>query len=318
VNKRRSLFRVFIFLLSLTLCSSLAHAQLSRTWVSGVGDDANPCSRTAPCKTLAGAIGKTAAGGEIDVMDPGAFGALLITKSITIQNEGFLAGVQGPSTNGIIVNAGANDVVVIRGLTIEGLGTGLNGIRFLAGGALHIENCTINGFRSASAGSGHGIDFEPSGASELYVKNTVVRNNGTGANGGGILIKPTVSGSAKASLDNVQMENNVFGIKAQDNSTVTVRNSTSSGNSFAGASAISVSGGAVNLTLDHVASVNNGTHGVQSSGATATVRITNVTTTGNANGLTAQSSGAIVSFGSNNNHGNTTADGAPTSVPGQQ
>src|SRR5450631_2155813 len=102
-----------------------AQAQASRTWVSGVGDDANPCSRTAPCKTFAGAISKTAAGGEIDVLDPGGFGAVTITKAISIEAEGVIAGVVVSGTNGIVVAAGANDSVVLRGLTIEGLGTGL-------------------------------------------------------------------------------------------------------------------------------------------------------------------------------------------------
>ena len=72
----------------LPVAGSLAHAQATRTWVSGVGDDANPCSRTAPCKTFAGAISKTAAGGEINVLDPGGFGAVTITKSITISSRG--------------------------------------------------------------------------------------------------------------------------------------------------------------------------------------------------------------------------------------
>src|SRR6185312_8723505 len=105
-----------------------ANAQATRTWVSGVGDDANPCSRTAPCKTFAGAISKTAAGGEINVLDPGGFGAVTITKSITISSEGIEAGVLVSGTNGIVVNVAATDVVVLRGLDFEGLGSGLNGV----------------------------------------------------------------------------------------------------------------------------------------------------------------------------------------------
>src|SRR5689334_19239629 len=99
---------------------ALAHAQATRTWVSGVGDDANPCSRTAPCKTFAGAISKTAAGGEISVLDPGGFGAVTITKAITLNGDGTLAGILSATVNGIIINAGANDVVVIRSLSING------------------------------------------------------------------------------------------------------------------------------------------------------------------------------------------------------
>src|SRR5436305_11732131 len=109
------------FLVLLTL-SAAAQAQATRTWVSGVGDDANPCSRTAPCKTFAGAISKTAAGGEIDVLDPGGFGALTITKGITIDGNGTFASVLASGTNGIVVNAGPNDVVALRNLSIDGGG----------------------------------------------------------------------------------------------------------------------------------------------------------------------------------------------------
>src|SRR6516225_12314689 len=106
----------------------VAQAQATRTWVSGVGDDANPCSRTAPCKTFAGAISKTAPGGEIDVLDPGGFGAVTITKSISIE-ACCIAGVLVSGTNGIVVSAPAGSNVVLRGLTIEGLGTGLAGVK---------------------------------------------------------------------------------------------------------------------------------------------------------------------------------------------
>src|SRR5687768_10931364 len=139
--------RLFVNLLALVVLtlgiSSIANAQATRTWVSGVGDDANPCSRTAPCKTFAGAISKTAAGGEIDVLDPGSFGAVTITKALTISGDGTLAAVLGTGVSPIIVNAGVNDVVYIRNLSINGAGTGLNGIRWIAGKALHVENCNI-------------------------------------------------------------------------------------------------------------------------------------------------------------------------------
>src|SRR5919198_6054446 len=97
--------RIWAATLIMILWSSLAYAQATRTWVSGVGDDANPCSRTAPCKTFAGAISKTAAGGEISALDPGGFGAVTITKSITINGDGTLASIVASLTNGIIINA---------------------------------------------------------------------------------------------------------------------------------------------------------------------------------------------------------------------
>jgi len=123
-----------------------AFAQATRTWVSGVGDDANPCSRTAPGKTFAGAISKTAANGVISVLDPGGFGAVTITKSITIDGGGFEGSILGSATNGIVINAAATDVVVLRNLQIEGAGTGLVGVKILSAGAVYLENCRIKGF----------------------------------------------------------------------------------------------------------------------------------------------------------------------------
>ena len=132
------------------LGTGLASAQATRTWVSGVGDDANPCSRTAPCKTFAGAISKTAAGGEISVLDPGGFGAVNITKSITISGIGENASILvGSATNGVSINAGTNDVVTLRGLQINGLGVGLSGIRFNTGAALIVDEVRIFGFDTA-------------------------------------------------------------------------------------------------------------------------------------------------------------------------
>src|SRR5207245_9806679 len=159
-----------IFLLLASL-ASVARGQATRTWVSGLGDDVNPCSRTAPCKTFAGAISKTAAGGEIDALDPGGFGAVTITKAITIDGGGSLASVLVSGTNGIVVSAGASDVVTIRNIAVNGIGTGVNGIRFLSGGALHVERCDIFGFVAT------GISAEPDGSSELFVVVTVVWNN---------------------------------------------------------------------------------------------------------------------------------------------
>src|SRR5437016_2205755 len=122
--KRSMRLRIFttaaMVMVALLAGATMASAQATRTWVSGVGDDANPCSRTAPCKTFAGAISKTAPGGEIDVLDPSGFGAVTITKSISIESEE-LAGVLVSGTNAIVIAAGANDNIVLKGLFIEGL-----------------------------------------------------------------------------------------------------------------------------------------------------------------------------------------------------
>lgn len=304
---RYSALRVVVFLTLMLAASQVAHAQATRTWVSGVGDDANPCSRTAPCKTFAGAISKTAARGEINVLDPGGFGGVTITKSISIVAEGATAGVLVSGTNGIVINAGANDVVVLRGLDFEGLGTGLNGIRFLAGGVLHVEDCTINNF---GGNPGIGIAFQPSGSSRLVVVDTVVRNNFTAGTGGGILIQPTGAGSAIAALDNVRSDRNIFGLKAQGNATVTVTHSVFSSNNFAGIWAESAT-----ITVDSSQISNSAANGVLSNGAGATIRIGSSVVSGNGTGLAASGGGALLTFGFNKVAGNT-ADGAPTgSVP---
>src|SRR3954466_4574276 len=119
MTRMKSLFNMLAVFVVLLACSTLAQAQATRTWVSGVGDDANPCSRTAPCKTFAGAISKTAPGGEISVLDPGGFGAVTITKSISIDGAYVGQGsILASGTTGVIVNAGVNDIVNLKNLSI--------------------------------------------------------------------------------------------------------------------------------------------------------------------------------------------------------
>jgi hypothetical protein len=184
-----------------SLLSSAAQAQATRTWVSGVGDDANPCSRTAPCKTFAGAISKTAPGGEIDALDPGGFGAVSITKAITIDGGGGqVASVLTAGSNGINVNAGAADVVTLRNLRIIEVGGGpalVSGISFLGGGALHVQDCYISGF----AGNGISVTTGISNVS-LFVNNTFLTNNGNG-----IQIAPS-SGNVRSILVLVWAQDN--------------------------------------------------------------------------------------------------------------
>src|SRR2546422_8098365 len=122
MTKSRFIINALSIVIVILAASSFAGAQATRTWVSGVGDDANPCSRTAPCKTFAGAISKTSIGGEIDVLDPGGFGALTIVKPITIDGGGFLAGVLVSGTNAFNINTtGPNDTVTLRNLDINGI-----------------------------------------------------------------------------------------------------------------------------------------------------------------------------------------------------
>src|SRR6185295_9184563 len=250
--------------------ASLLQAQATRTWGSGVGDDANPCSRTAPCKTFAGAISKTATNGEINVLDPGGFGGVTITKAITISSEGFEAGVLVSGTNAIIINAPNTAFVVLRGLDIEGLGTGLAGIKVLAAGSVHVENCTINRFTQL------GIDFVPSSAtsttSQLYVSNTIIRNN-TGASSGGIRVKPGANVTVFGMIEDTQLRNNQFGLRVEDNSTVTAKKTTAAGNAAGNGFIAVATGGLANLNLDSCVATGNLTGIKADASANATVRM---------------------------------------------
>jgi len=294
--------------------ASPANAQASRTWVSGVGDDANPCSRTAPCKTFAGAISKTAASGEINCLDPGGFGAVTITKSIAIVCAFTEGGITNPSTNAVNIN-GAGVVVFLNGLDIEGVGSGLNGINFSNGAALHIEHCIIRGANTASSTAGYGINFVPSAAAALYVSDTVIADNGAGsgatATGGAIEIKPTGTGSATISIDRVRMENNTDGITADaTNSTgtgvlMTMTDSISSG----GYVGVSVSGtttsSPVTAQLNRVMVVNNAGYGIIAAQSKASLWIGDSVISGN--GTSVLNAGAtLASYGNNQIDGNTT------------
>src|SRR5438128_1795213 len=125
--------------------TALAHAQATRTWVSGVGDDVNPCSRTAPCKTFAGAISKTASPGIINCLDPGGFGAVTITKSITIDCTGTLGSVLSSGVQGIIINALTTDKIVLRNIDISGAGTtlGTNGVNVIQASSVQLQGVYI-------------------------------------------------------------------------------------------------------------------------------------------------------------------------------
>jgi len=298
----------------LCLASQSASAQATRTWVSGVGDDANPCSRTAPCKTFAGAISKTAAGGEINVLDPGGFGAVTITKSITISSEGFEAGVLVSGSNAIIINAASTDVVVLRGLDIQGLGSGLAGVKLLSGGALRIEKCVIRGFRGGTAS---GVLIISSSNTEVSIVDTVISENGTGTAGGGVFIVPASAAAHDISISRSQIDNNFSGVVANTNNGGTIRvaitDSTTSGNTNAGVQGI---GAQTRIALDR-ATVNGNANGVASQ-FQANVTVNNSLVSMNVRGLFIANNGNLVSFGNNQLIGNTTADGAFTATVPQK
>jgi hypothetical protein len=227
------------------------HAQATRTWVSGVGDDVNPCSRTAPCKTFAGAISKTAAGGEINCLDAGGFGAVTITKALTIAclytEGGTLAG-----GNGIVVNAGAQDAVYLKGLDIFGANPPTNGVRFIAGGSLHIEDSIIRRFNASNS---YGISIAPTTKAKIYILRTVIADNGSAGSGGGIRVEPQSEGQAVVFIMDSTISNNAGpGIAAVGTATrVAVSNTRVLGNSTGIAAA---SGGKVLSYGDNIVAGN--------------------------------------------------------------
>jgi hypothetical protein len=323
--RKTALILTLLGTLAPILAAAPARAQATRTWVSGTGIDNSVCSRTSPCKTFAGAIATTAAGGEIHVLDPGGYGAVTITKSISIINDNSGdAGIQVVGTNGITVNTGLTDVVVLRGLVIAGEpGTkpGLNGISFIGGGALHVDKCLIKSFHGA-APNGIGLDFAPSIAGELFVSDTVLIDNGSGTQGQGIRIAPSGSGSAKVAIERVRAENNAVGIEAIATTTsgtmyITIRDTLASGNRSTGFSAVAPAAGqGINMMISNSAAVNNASAGINAFGAKARIMVGNTTVTGNNFGLSFASGGQLQSYGNNAVNLNIFSDGVPSAKVG--
>ena len=256
------------------LLASAVQAQATRTWVSGVGDDVNPCSRTAPCKTFAGAISKTAAGGEISVLDPGSFGAVTVTKSITLSGDGTLASILNSGSSGVVVSAACAPCDVrLRNLSFFGAGTGLQGVNFLGAGSLSMENITIE------AQSGNGVNIAANGTVNAVLRNVSIRGVSTGVQ------VATTSGLARVLLDGVHVQQAAAGVSVDANSVVDINRS-----SF-------------NFTIT----------GILSSFASSIVRLSDSTVSMNTTGLSATAGGQIISYNNNRLRGNTT-DGAPTST----
>ena len=272
----------------------MAYGQATRTWVSGVGNDANPCSRTAPCKTFAGAISKTATGGEISVLDPGGFGSVTIGKGITINGTGTLAGIlNSVGTNGIVVSAPATDTVIIRDVSINGAGTGGNGIRYLAGKTLMVDHCWIYGQNNAA--TSRGIDVALGAAGTLKVINSVIEN----ITEDGIHLN-TTAGIAVAVIDNSWIMNcGQDGVEAAANVRADVTRSVVA---VEGANGVSASGANTQVNIDDSTVAHCSTAGLRSS-AGDSIRVSDSIIANNNTGLT-PNGGTIDSFQGNSLIGN--------------
>lgn len=297
--------------------SAPAQAQATRTWVSGVGDDANPCSRTAPCKTFAGAISKTAVNGEINCLDPGGFGTVTITKSITIDCRLTHGGILSAGINGVTIPfdnftavGETRKSVRLRGLAINGADSGTNGVRITGGTAatgteVFIEDSVIDGIYGGSA---NGVLDERNGGGKLVLANTVIRNVGFY----GIRAAPSLGASGAAihvSIDNVRVQNAIYGTGFTNGALAMIRRSTFSGNATAGLYADSNA----QVNVSDTTTSSNGI-GIFNSGAT--FRISNTDISFNDTGI----NGATQSYGNNRISGNVTSAGTtPTPIaPGLQ
>jgi hypothetical protein len=311
--------------LFLALFASASMGQVQRTFVSGLGNDANPCSRTAPCRTFGQAISQTNAGGEVYVLDTAGYGAFTISKSVSIiAPPGVTAGISVFSGDGIDINAGASDTVILRGLTVNNQGSSGDGVVFNTGSTLHVEGCVINGF-SASGG----LNLLAGSGAQVEVIDSTIRNNGRG-----IVLLPS-SGTIAATIDHVRLEANIsVGLLAREGSQVTVTNSVAANNgdgldaaSFTSASvqmnveSTVVSGGtafgmyvfaggtgAAQLNVSRCVISSNVTGIVTQGGpGVATLRLSSSTVTGNGTGLHNFGAPALLlSRGDNTVEGNTT------------
>jgi hypothetical protein len=290
------------------LASAPAYAQATRTWVSGVGDDLSPsCSRTQPCKTFAAAIALTDTNGEINCIDPGGFGTLTITKSITIDCSGTFGGILAAAANGITINLTATPdplkSVVLRGLSINGAGnagqSGLKGVSILSATVVTLENVVIMNFAQ------QGVADTRTPPGKLFIKNSVIRNNA----GVGIAVAAT-GGTNVVSIENTHSINNLYGVATGNGNQIKITRSVFSGNSVAG---IEADGGA-QIGVEHSTVNFNGT-GVQANG---TIWLDDTEVSFNQSAT----SGTPTSFGNNRFYANVTPPagffaGSPSTDRGQ-
>ena len=298
----RPLLRLFSLLIFVFAITSVAQAQATRTWVSGVGDDVNPCSRTAPCKTFAGAISKTAAGGEIDALDPGGFGAVTITKNITLDGThgaGFgsilASGVNGVNVNDSATGSPNTIVVTLRNLSINGAGTtlGLNGINFTSGRKLNVEGCNIFNFSNA------GINVNQTGATNntgttVNVRDTHIYNTNRGLDllNSVSFVAAVVTNSTIANMANDGARVRTNGHLTLDGSSITFCTNGVRMDGAAGTGA-----GTTSNIINTVVSHNNGTGLINNQ---ATSRLGGSTFVENITAISMTVNQAVKTFGTNN------------------
>ena len=312
-------------LLASLLPATPSQAQFSKSWIASSGTngfDGNPCTLAFPCATLQHAHDVTPAGAEIGILNAGDYGQVFITKSIFITNDG--AGEAGIFTTSagfgvaVRINAGSGDIIGLRGLVMEGAVAQNAGLTFFNGSALHVQNCVIKNFE----GNQGGLVFQPIGNSQLFISDTIIFNNGSAANTGGIIIRPLGSGIANVVLDRLHLENNVIGLQLDATLTsgangihAVLRDSVISGNAGDGISVITQAGNPpAFLLVDRSSTVNNAGNGIVANGPGATVLLKDSTITRNGAGVSTVNSGQLISYGNNRNNNNIGPEGVATSM----
>ena len=299
MNKYRIAIQTFVFVILVLGTSALVNAQATRTWVSGVGDDVNPCSRTAPCKTFAGAISKTATNGEINCLDPAGYGAVTVTKSITIDCEDTQGSILSAGTNGVIVNITAvtdtKKSFKLRGVSINGAGTGINGVRILSANNVTLQEVVIDGMTQ------HGVSVETNTTVlKMLVDATTIRSNaGHGINA--FVVLPSTL--------NLVVNNSTFAYNAQNglNFADNVKATATSSVFMNSASGVLASNAVVYLKDCTVAY--NTTNGIRSqSGGNIILHGTSITS----NGTGISNAATVTSVTGTNSITGNTVDGAPS------
>ena len=289
----------------LVLSQTSAHAQAARTFVASNGNDNQACSRAQPCRTFAGAIAKTAAGGVINCVDAADYAAVTIAKSIAIVCDNTTAGISSNAV-AVTVSIATTDTVTLSGLDLEGNGVGTAGVSLANGGTLELRKVRISGFRGGGSNRAFGVNFAPTAAAKLHVSDSTITDNGFGFGGAGIgfvTSGPTIS----AEITNSNIDNNLLGMRvfgAANICSVTVTNSSLSGNGAG------INTGGSNVMLQNVTIANNSQVGISNTNPGGTVRVGNSTVSGNGIGVNTVFGAFTTSYKNNQIRGNTT-DGTP-------
>jgi hypothetical protein len=241
------------------LAAQPSHA-IFRVYVGLAGNDSNPCTLGAPCRTIAPALAAVDDGGQVWLLDSANYNlaTVQITKSVTIEA---LPGAIGSflALGGPAFNVATSSVkLVLRNLVIRSFpGAGsTDGVHATAATSVIIDKCTLSDLPGKAVFIG--------GALSLQVRDSEIRNAGSS----GIELS---AGGASATLTRVTLAGNYTALEvnpATGTVKYNIRDSLFTGNVFGidmngtGASsivAVIATSQIVDSTLDGVSNGTNGT-----------------------------------------------------------